>query len=59
MISNEMNLLFNIFADMALDFGKSLSAIDLTHIRILKSPSWSMAEVSDGAEKIFSVISRR
>ena len=59
MLSNQMNLLLNIFADVALDFGKSLSAIDLTHIRILKSPSWSMEEVSDGAEKKFSVILRR
>ena len=51
-----MNLLLHNFADVALDFGKSLSTIDLTHIRILKSPSWSMEEVSDGAEKKFSVI---
>ena len=51
-----MNLLINIFAGVALDFGRSLSAIDLTHIRILKSPSWSMEEVSDGAEKKFSII---
>ena len=56
MLSNQMNLLLNVFADVALDFGRSSSAIDLTHIRILKSPSWSMEEVSDGAEKKFSVI---
>ena len=50
--------MLNNFADVALDFGKSLSAIDLTHIRILKSPSWSMEEVSDVAEEKFSVILR-